>query len=58
MQSKKLVLIGDKSVGKTAILQRYINGKFEESMATLCGGFKNKEVIFEDETGKKGQMKL
>ena len=43
MQAKKLVLIGDKSVGKTAILQRYINGNFQdESMATLCGGFKNK----------------
>jgi len=46
---KKLVIIGDQSVGKTAILSRYVFNKFEnESMPTLSGAFKTKDVQFED----------
>ena len=52
MNAKKLVIIGDQSVGKTAILQRFVFNKFEfESMPTLSGAFKTKEVEFEDSNG-------
>ena len=35
----KVVLVGEASVGKTSIINRYVNGKFEEKyQATMCGG--------------------
>ena len=59
MNAKKLVIIGDQSVGKTAILQRFVFNKFEfESMPTLSGAFKTKEVEFDDVNGSKGVVKL
>ena len=33
----KLVLIGDSSVGKSAILNRYINNDFDENFITTIG---------------------
>jgi GTPase SAR1 family protein len=36
MQAKKVVIIGDSGVGKTAIMNRYLFDKFDpESMPTL-----------------------
>ena len=59
MNAKKLVIIGDQSVGKTAILQRFVFNKFDfESMPTLSGAFKTKEVEFEDGSGGKDKVKL
>ena len=49
MNPKKLVIIGDSSVGKTSILSRYVFNKFDmESMPTLSGAFKTKDVSFQD----------
>ena len=56
MNPKKLVIIGDSSVGKTSILQRFVFNKFDDeanSMPTVSGAFKNKVVDFEDSAGAK-----
>ena len=61
MISKKLVIIGDSSVGKTSILERFVFDKFKaetESMPTVSGAFKNKVVDIEQSNGEKGQIKL
>ena len=59
MNAKKLVIIGDTSVGKTSILQRFVFNKFDvEAMPTLSGAFKTKDVNFDDGKGKNGSMKL
>ena len=57
--SKKLVIIGDQSVGKTSILSRYVFNKFDiESMPTLSGAFKTKDVGFQDQAANKQSIKL
>ena len=54
MNSKKLVIIGDSSVGKTSILERFVFDKFKiegDSMPTVSGAFKNKVVDIEQANG-------
>ena len=36
--SFKVIVIGDSTVGKTSLLNRYINNKFVENMKTTVGG--------------------
>ena len=58
--SRKVVIIGDSSVGKTSILFRFVFNKFDEqSMPTLGAGFKTLQVPFKDEDlGEEGTTKL
>ena len=52
---KKVVIIGDSGVGKTALMNRYLFDKFDsESMPTLGGSMKPKEV----EVPGEGSIKL
>ena len=47
--SKKVIIVGDTTVGKTSILFRYVYDKFEENMSSTFGaGFKCKEVKVND----------
>ena len=47
--SKKVILVGDTTVGKTSILFRYVYDKFDENMSSTFGaGFKYKEVKVND----------
>ncbi len=51
MSSIKLILIGDKQVGKTAIINQYVNNSFtEEYMATFAQDKSIKEIILNNET--------
>ena len=46
-ESCKIVLVGDAGTGKTCIISRYINNKFEKSqMATACPSFCTKTVTY------------
>ena len=57
--SRKVVIIGDSSVGKTSILFRFVFNKFDEhNLPTLGAGFKTTEVPFMDEDGVEGKTKL
>ena len=48
--SKKVLIIGSPSVGKTSILLRFLFGKFDEnSMPTTQGAFKTKRIAVKDE---------
>ena len=59
MNQKKVLVIGDTSVGKTSILIRYVNNEFdEESMPTLGSSFKTKEVEFKTANGQKDKTKI
>jgi Ras-related protein Rab-7A len=41
----KIILLGDTGVGKTTIINRYINNEFtEENLVTLGSSFATKEV--------------
>ena len=45
----KILLLGESSVGKTSIIQRYIENKFDESNTSTCGiDFKCKYVSCDD----------
>ena len=51
MSSIKLILIGDKQVGKTAIINQYVNNSFtEEYMATFAQDKSIKEITINNET--------
>ena len=51
--SKKVLIIGASSVGKTSILIRFLFGKFDEnSMPTTQGAFKTKRVSVKDSQGE------
>jgi small GTP-binding protein len=53
--SKKVVILGDSGVGKTALLYRYIYDKFENSsMPTIGTSFKSKTLSIPGE----GDIKL
>lgn len=53
--TKKVVIIGDSGVGKTAIMNRYLFDKFDaESMPTLGSSMKSREV----EVPGEGSLKL
>ena len=42
----KVILLGDTGVGKTCIINRYINNKFDSNIEnTVCSSFSTKEVI-------------
>ena len=43
----KIVLVGDAGAGKTCIISRYINDRFEKTqMSTACPSFCNKSVFY------------
>jgi Ras-related protein Rab-7A len=45
----KLIILGESGVGKTAILNKYVNGKFiEEHKATIGADFLTKEISVDD----------
>ena len=45
----KIIFIGESGVGKTALLHKYVNGKFiEEHKATIGADFLTKDVNIED----------
>jgi Ras-related protein Rab-7A len=45
----KLIILGESGVGKTAILNKYVNGKFiEEHKATIGADFLTKELSLDD----------
>ena len=49
--SVKVVLTGDSGVGKTAIVRRYVEDRFEETVAPTIGvAFQNKAVTVGDKT--------
>lgn len=49
----KLVLLGDTSVGKTKLIQRFLTEKFEESSKPTIGiDFETKDVPVEDKVVK------
>ena len=51
MSSIKLILIGSEQVGKTAIINQYVNNSFtEEYMATFAQDKSIKEIILNNET--------
>ena len=35
--SMNILLLGDSSVGKTSIINQYVEGKFEENFISTCG---------------------
>lgn len=47
--SRKVVIIGDSGVGKTSILFRYVEGKFNDNvLASFGAGFRTKDVACDD----------
>ena len=59
MPSKKVVIVGDSSVGKTSILFRFVFDKFDEhNLPTLGAGFKTQVVPFTKPDGSSGSTKL
>ncbi|OEJ85408.1 GTP-binding protein YPT7 [Hanseniaspora osmophila] len=53
----KVIILGDSGVGKTSLMQRYVNGKYSQQYkATIGADFLTKEVILEEdeESGNQG----
>ena len=49
-QAKKVIFIGESTVGKTSILFRFSNGRFETNVQPTFGaGFINKDVVANDQ---------
>jgi len=47
----KIIILGESGVGKTALLQKYVMGKFiEEHKATIGADFLTKEITVEDKS--------
>ena len=48
-ENKKVILIGDTTVGKTSILFRYVHNKFHSEMTSTFGaGFMGKVITLPD----------
>eukprot|EP00817_Percolomonadidae_sp_ATCC50343_P004196 CAMPEP_0117426286 /NCGR_PEP_ID=MMETSP0758-20121206/6446_1 /TAXON_ID=63605 /ORGANISM="Percolomonas cosmopolitus, Strain AE-1 (ATCC 50343)" /LENGTH=209 /DNA_ID=CAMNT_0005211395 /DNA_START=6 /DNA_END=635 /DNA_ORIENTATION=+ len=46
----KVIILGDSGVGKTSLLQRYVNKKFSEQYkATIGADFLTKEIVMDDD---------
>jgi small GTP-binding protein len=57
METYKLILIGDSTVGKTNLLTQYVDGKFsEQNISTVGIEFKNK--IIELNNGRKFRLQI
>ena len=53
----KLITLGDSGVGKTSILKRFVNQKFDEDMISTIGfGFSSKQITLKN--GSKIKLKL
>lgn len=53
---RKLVVVGDGSVGKTSVIQKYVNNLFEDTIATVGVDFNNKDITLSDGTQVKIQI--
>ena len=54
MSSKKILIVGHPSVGKTSILVRFLFNKYDEnSMTTTQGAFKSKRVEIKKDNGER-----
>ncbi|SCU89069.1 LAFA_0E16006g1_1 [Lachancea sp. 'fantastica'] len=54
----KLVLLGESSVGKSALITRYTTGTFRRNNATIGAAFTTKTVTWEDDSNDKWQVKF
>ena len=52
MQKKKnflkIVILGDSGVGKTTLLQQYLNGKTSSAKPTIGADFSKKEILIDN----------
>ena len=46
----KIILLGDSGVGKTSIINRYINNRFNPDMVSSLGSTSNDKIIIKDDT--------
>ena len=57
IETLKVILLGNKRVGKTTIINQYINNEFDPSLQTTIGvSFCNSLVEYED--GKKIELEI
>lgn len=55
----KVIILGDSGVGKTSLIQRYVNGKYtQQYKATIGADFSTKDVEVEDINGGKATATL
>ena len=55
----KIIILGDSGVGKTSLIQRYVNGKYtQQYKATIGADFSTKDVEVEDINGGKATATL
>ena len=53
-KSLKVILVGESGVGKTCIIHRYVNGKFDdETLSTIAISSKEKTIRLKDENKTK-----
>ena len=45
----KIILLGDSGVGKTSIINRYINNRFNPDMVSSLGSTSNEKIIIKDD---------
>ena len=58
-KSCKIVLLGESGVGKTSIIDRFINDKFEdEGISTITASFVDKTMTFEEFQGKSVKFEI
>ena len=55
----KIVLLGESGVGKTSIINRYINGRFDNDLVPTQGAtFANKILKFDEFDGKRIKLNI